>query len=212
MNDSNGYPWERQRDESSKSFHAFVHYRDLGGSRSINGAFREHAQRCRSMGEQRARRASPTWQGWATVWGWAERAAAWDAQNDRIARDKIAKDQIDARVRHARMANAGLQVLTVPSRAVLEALQKPGVMQRLLEDAEKSTAGLLKLLELVAFAGRVIPGLVEVERLALGMTTDYIEIEERRDDLIGLRIAKDPRATELAIALLDQIANGEEVR
>jgi hypothetical protein len=108
------------------------------------------------------------------------------------------------------MANAALQTLTVPSRALLEALQDPNVMPRLVAEARESSRGVFKLLELVTWCGRTIPGLVEVERLALGMSTEVIEIDDKREDTIGARIASDPKATDLAIQLLDAIAGTKE--
>jgi hypothetical protein len=201
--------WDRRPGETGKQFHAFTHYRDQGAGRSILRAYRVHLEHC----ERRvsvARAVSRRWSYWCSGWGWKERAASWDARNEQLARGQVAKDQVDARVRHARMANAALQTLTVPSRALLEALQDPNVMPRLVAEARESSRGVFKLLELVTWCGRTIPGLVEVERLALGMSTEVIEIDDKREDTIGARIASDPKATDLAIQLLDAIAGTKE--
>lgn len=198
--------------EPSPAFHAFTHYRNLpSGDRSIDKAWREHQRRCRGVHGVTKSRAVPRWRIWASCWGWVERTAAWDAEQDRQAREKIAADQRDARIRHARMANAALQSLSVPSRALLEILQDPTVMPRLIAEAKESTRGVLKLVELVTWCGRVIPGLIQTERLSLGMSSDVIElVEEKRDDTIARRIIADEGATELAIRLLDSIAGTTE--
>lgn len=203
---NDGAIWERCPGESPRQYHAFTHYRDHGiPGRSIDRAWRDHHVRCDGR-QPSVRRAARRWQDWAAGWGWPERAQAWDAAQDRIARDRIAKDQLDARIRHARMASAALQALTVPSRATLEVLRDPTVMQRLVADARESTRGLLKLIDLVTWAGKTIPGLVAVERLSLGMSTELLEVEDRRADTLGQRIAADAQATDLAIALLDRLA------
>lgn len=213
--------WEQQQGETSRGFHAFAHYRDLGHDRSVARAFQEHQDRCSGVGCRSVddppprkrgarlaggRRAPRLWWEWSSKFSWVARAEVWDARQDKSARERIAKDQLDARVRHARMANASLQALTVPSRAILTALQNPTVMQRLVEESRTSTNGLIKLIDLATWAAKAIPGLVAVERLALGMTTEAIEVQDRREDALAEKIVGDAVATELAIALLDRLA------
>ena len=202
--------WNQRPGETGKQYHAFCDFRDLGAGRSMLRAYADHCARCEHR-VGRVRALSRRWRYWSSMWGWPERARAWDAQNELLAREKIAKDQVDARVRHARMANAALQTLTIPSRALLEALQDPHVMPRLIAEARESSRGVYKLLELVTWCAKAIPGLVQTERLSLGMTTDILEIEEKREDTLGVRIAQDPKAVDLAILLLDQIAGTENV-
>lgn len=199
--------WERQPGEGPKMFHAFCHYRDLGAIRSVDKAWRQHKQLCEHAQPTGNKRADRAWHFWGTNWGWVERSAMWDREQDRAARAKILKDQVDARARHARMAQAFQQVLTVPVKAVLDAIQQnPQVMVQLVQDAQNGSKGLIKLIDLASWASKSAPGLVAVERLALGLTTDLVEIEDKREDDIGIRIASDPEATELAIALLNKVA------
>lgn len=198
-------PWQQQHRESAKAYHAFCHLRDLPpDARSTDRGYRDHQRRCRGRQTCHAR-AAKTWWAWSAAWDWPGRLASYDTAQDRVARERIAKDQTDARVRHARMALANLQVLSVPAWATLEALQNPLVRQRLVDDAKATTPGFYRLLEMVILAARAVPGLIQCERLALNMTTDVVEIEERRVDNVSLRIAQDPTAVDLAIQLLDRV-------
>lgn len=98
--------WERQRGESVRAFHAFTLYRDLpprerslrrvagllyGDTRATNGRRKSVPGRI---------------QAWATRWSWAERAAAWDAELERHARNAAIEAIEEMRRRHAQEAVA----------------------------------------------------------------------------------------------------------
>lgn len=87
-------PWERQPEETTKAFEAFRVYRDLGSERSI-------AKAGKQLGKNRV-----TLEGWSSKFNWVERAAAWDAEQDRIARMEQIKAIKAMRNRHAGMAKA----------------------------------------------------------------------------------------------------------
>ena len=53
---------------------------------------------------------------------------------------------------------------------------------------------------------RAVPGLVDVERLSLGMNTEVIQLDDRRERSIGDRIREDPIALDMAIALEDRMS------
>ena len=199
-------PWERQRGEPSRAYHGFCHYRDLS-ARAIGRAWVEHKLRCEHVPVP-VRRSSSRWDAWASRWGWVDRAAGWDAEIDRQHREKSLQAQLEARERHARLAQATLTVLTMPVRAALEAAKDPVVIQRLTEHAKAGPSGAIQLLATISRMAQVIPSMVTVERLALGMTTQSVEVEDSRDVDASFadRIAQDPEATSLAIALLDRLA------
>ena len=67
-------PWERQPDESAKAFEAFVIYRDMGLQRGV-----------RKVGDQ-LHKSLTLMSRWSSQHNWPERAAAWDVEQDRIAR------------------------------------------------------------------------------------------------------------------------------
>lgn len=68
-----GEAWERQSKESLAAWSAFRVFRDLGDKRSIEAAMAD-------PGVTAKRR---TLSGWASLWHWNERAAAYDAHLDR---------------------------------------------------------------------------------------------------------------------------------
>lgn len=200
-------PWDQQPRETAKQFHAFGHYQSLPlHERSTDRAWRLHKEKCEGQHVARTKRAHRTWHEWCAAWGWIERCAAWEREVDRAAREKVLKDQTDARVRHARMAQATMSALTVPSRAVLEALQDPAVMANMIGLAKKNTKAFVKLIDLVSWSARGLPGLVTVERLALGLSTEQVEIDDVRADETGLNIPQDPESMDLALELLSRLS------
>lgn len=60
-------PWDRQPGETSKAYHAFVTYRDLGGERSLEKAAKELGKTTGTIDR------------WASQWKWSSRTAAWDS-------------------------------------------------------------------------------------------------------------------------------------
>lgn len=135
-------------------------------------------------------------------------AELWDADIDRQACKQTMQTQADVQARHARLAQAGLQVLTVPIQAALDAFRDPRVMRQLTTQAS-TPEGFLAAFGVLTRAAHIIPGLVAVERQALGMSKESVDIDDRRefDSSFANRVANDPVATDLAIALLDRIAN-----
>ena len=183
-------PWERQASEPLRAFHGFRHFRDEP-THSVAAAYRTHKRDCERNPVPDATEAPRRWRYWSTEWGWRERAALRDADMDRQVRDKLIADQLEARQRHARLAKGTLTVLSYPVRDALEAASDP---------AQRA-----KLVSQVVRVASAIPAVVTMERLALGMTTESVEVEERRDFDIAFdnRILADPEAVELAIRLVN---------
>ena len=99
-------------------------------------------------------------------------------------------------------------MLSLPVKAALEAARDPALVQKMVEAAGRGPAGSYQLLAAIARVASVIPSVVTMERLALGITTDSVEVKEQREFDVSFtdRIVKDPVATELAIQLLDRVA------
>lgn len=85
-------PWERQEGESTKAYEAFCIYRDLGIQRSI-------AKVVSTLGKSKA-----LLEGWSSKHGWVERAAQWDSEQDRVARQQQLDEIKKMRKRHASIA------------------------------------------------------------------------------------------------------------
>lgn len=88
-------PWERQQGESTKRFEAFQRYRDMS-NRSISQVARDLSKSRQLI------------QRWAGENNWHERVAAWDAEQDRIARQAQTDEIKKMRKRHADLASAML--------------------------------------------------------------------------------------------------------
>jgi hypothetical protein len=187
--------WERQDGESLPAWSAFRCYRDMD-HRSLSKVGQELGKSKTLMSR------------WSVRWGWIERVNLYDADLDRRVRLKFIQAQIDARERHARVAQATLATLASPVGAMLNALRNPTVLERLTRQACASPAGLIALLGIVTRCASAIPAIIEVERLSLGMTTDSIDVDDKPDLSFANRIASDPVAVELAIALLGHLAEG----
>jgi hypothetical protein len=102
--------WERWPGESDAAFSAFVIYRDLGAQRSLDAASTQYHRRNHraAEGPQEGRRKNAKCSGqvriWADRWDWRARAAAWDAEQDRQARQAMLQEIVDMRKRHAQEA------------------------------------------------------------------------------------------------------------
>lgn len=89
-------PWERQPGETSRAFEAFCVYRDMGADRSIRKT------------EQKLNKNHTTIADWSRNNDWVKRCAAWDAEQDRIARYEQVKEIKKMRKRHAALASSML--------------------------------------------------------------------------------------------------------
>lgn len=117
-------PWERQKGESAKAFEAFATYRDME-NRSLSKVGR-------ALGKSKA-----LMERWSSAHEWQKRVAAWDAEQDRIARqaqtDAIKKMRKD----HAALANAMLVKAAKALQRIPEDEIKPGDVSRLVEVGAK---------------------------------------------------------------------------
>jgi hypothetical protein len=101
----------------------------------------------------------------------------------------------------------GLQnVCLVPARAVLDVLGQPGALESLRAKARASGEGFMQVLALARAMGSLVPALVTGERLALGLETEHVTLDTPALDSFARQVTADPKAVELAIRLLDQIA------
>ena len=132
-------PWEQQVGESAKAFEAFAIYRDMGVERSL----RKVAQRLNKSLTQIAE--------WSSNKNWVERVAAWDAEQDRIARQEQLKAIKAMRNRHAGMAKA---MIVKAGRA----------LQKIPED-ELKASDISRMIEVAA----------KLERISRGDVGDVIE-------------------------------------
>lgn len=118
-------PWERQIGETSKAWEAFRTYRDIGPGRSI-------AKAGEILGKNRV-----TLEQWSSKNSWVKRAAAWDDEQDRIARQEQVKAIKDMRKRHADLATAMLVKAAKALQRIPDDEVKAGDVSRMVETAAK---------------------------------------------------------------------------
>ncbi len=89
-------PWERQEGETPKPYEAFCAYRDMGTERTLAKVAAKL-----SKSEQIMKR-------WSAKYGWVDRVAAWDDEQERIEREIAQKEQAKAiREMRKRQAETG---------------------------------------------------------------------------------------------------------
>jgi hypothetical protein len=198
MSTDSRQPFDRQPGESAKAYNAFTLFRDLAPSqRSIRHAWLSRPGASQGPGSRSISR----WRHWSARWGWLDRAAVWDADVDAKKREKWLSSQLAACERHQRAAAGAMQVCLAAVRASLNRLADPHYLAAL------ETLSPVLLLREARASAQILPQLAAMERLALGLTTATIEVDDRRtDQSFGDRVTADPTATDLAIRLLDQLA------
>jgi hypothetical protein len=141
---------------------------------------------------------------WSRQYAWVARASIHDREIERRHREQAVLTELEVRERHGRLAQATLTVLSAPVLALLQAFRDPEAMERLVSRAR---AGDVSQFLIVARVAQVMPKMMMMERLALGIT-DTIEVPQlSSSDSVAARIASDPEATSLAIALLNCVAS-----
>lgn len=118
-------PWERQEGEGAKAFGAFWVYCELG----IN---RTHRKVSIALGKSETLISR-----WASNYRWKERAAKWDDEQIRIARESQLEEIKKMRKRHADLANKML----IKAEKALQRIQEDDIkvqdISRMVETASK---------------------------------------------------------------------------
>lgn len=148
-------PWDRRPGESAKAYEAFCLYRDMKPrERSLLKTYRQH------VGKPHARLPASSYTRWSTDNEWVERAAAWDAHQDRERREAKLEAIREMEKLHAEV---GREMLVV-ARAEVQKLGKR--IERALTNQDeaarlKSVIPSKELASFVAIASRL-------ERLSRG--------------------------------------------
>ena len=119
-------PWERQEDETEKAFEAFAMYRDMGsGNRSCAKVAGELRKSCGLI------------ERWSRNHQWQKRVAAWDAEQDRIARQAQIDEIKKMRKRHADLASAMLIKAARALQRIPDDEIRAGDVSRMVDTASK---------------------------------------------------------------------------
>lgn len=122
--------WERQPDEGVKPWEAFVIYRDMGPDRSI----RKVAQQLKKSSTIIGR--------WSSEWDWQERVAAWEGEQDRLARaDQVKKIAEMRRLQAQRGAKMQEKAMEALEQMEIEKLSPADVVRLMAEGAKLERLG-----------------------------------------------------------------------
>ena len=117
--------WEPLEGESSKNYEAFSIYRDMGIQRGIRKVAQE-------LGKSETLMAR-----WSKQYNWVERAAAWDAEQDRIVRQQQLEDIKKMRKQHADIAYSMLIKAARALKRLPDDEIKASDISRMVETASK---------------------------------------------------------------------------
>ena len=147
MNGEEKHDWGRLAGESSKAYHHFSVYRDMGLSRSLRHM--ADVPTCTAVVRQLNR--------WSPKWRWVERCQAYDDYFERERRLQQEKERREMNERHAKIAILGQNVAVKGIEKLLANVQNG-----------QQNLGPSELVRLVDVS-------VKVERLARGESTDVHE-------------------------------------
>lgn len=99
------YPWERLDAETSKSYAAFIVYRDLGATRTLRRAAMRYYEIPEGEFDPKGG-GIRQFEKWSSRNRWVSRAEAWDDWSQTLTDQETAKTILDMKARHASMAVA----------------------------------------------------------------------------------------------------------
>jgi hypothetical protein len=87
----------------------------------------------------------------------------------------------------------------------MNAATTPGAIERL-EQQATTASGLADALEEARRVAQALPEIVRAERLVWGLDSMSLRVTEKPDDRLANAILSSPSATDMAIALLDEVS------
>jgi hypothetical protein len=159
--------WDRQPGEGDEAWEAFVTYRDSGLE---DGARRSTRRTARELDK------SHTLIGqWSGNYEWQLRTQAFDRNLDAIKLKESADRIVRAARRHGDHIEALTLALIAPVRAYLTKIQQQGGSAQAFEGWT-----LRELQRAASESARLMPNLIQAERLVMGLATDKHEVVDER--------------------------------
>lgn len=187
-NRTDGYlePWVRQSYETDHTWEQFVHYRDQGIGRS-------QRKTADYFG------VSPvTISTLASRHDWHDRVTAYDIWQERVYQAHLLKSIRDMAERHATIAAENLDALLLPTQAVMKKLEdNPNLIDELSETSAK------QLIRLAVESAKVIPRMMNAERLSRGLPTEITHNREEVEHHV-----RTPDAGHLAAVVIGLVGTG----
>lgn len=159
------HQWDRQPGEGVKAFEAFNTYLLMGTERSLSKVAQELHKSRTLMAK------------WSGLWNWVERAAAWDVEQEKLARKEQIEEIKKMRKRHAMMS---AKVLTAANLG----------LNNLLKDIQQGKATMTP-----NDLSRMVDIGMKYERLSRGDTSEIVEERDggQAPDLVQIYIPDNKR-------------------
>jgi hypothetical protein len=155
---SHDEPWGMMVNESSRAYEEFSHYRSLGITRTRK-AVADQFKIARQTVDQMAAR-----------YNWDARARAWDEYRERVYTTELLLGVKDMAHKHAEIAREGVEALSIAFSGIIERMKDPEDRAAFID--EIADLPVKTQLALAANSARVIPGLMNAERLSRGLPTE----------------------------------------
>lgn len=182
--------WDKLPNERDAAFSKFRYFRDLPPEkRSFEVVAKKF--KCKVRGLQQL----------AQRWDWRERVAAWDRVVDASRQEAFIAEAVEVSKRQAQTAAKMQIALEYPIRELLKKVEA-GKRLRICEG---------DLLKLAVRIPAAMKAAVEIERLALGLNTDKVTVQDTEteiEDRIAQQIAEQPEVAAVLSAALCKVESG----
>lgn len=158
-----GEVWEKLDEETPRNYQYFLHYRDQDPlKRSMRNVAVKYNVNESYVGTLSRR------------YHWVKRVEQWDAFNAEVSTLAVVNEHIETRKYHATIARDALELLHIPIQKLKERMQKNAKAMQELESMSLTDA-----FALARNSARIYSKLVEVERLAKGLTSKDIGVRSQ---------------------------------
>ncbi len=158
-------PWDRLLQETSEEYLAFVTYRNMGPKRTFAQTARELGI---SAGKVSIMKAEHRWD---------ERVSAWDYYQEKIYQAELAEYSRQMARTHLEIAQEAMSAVRAPIQALISKIEtNPDLLEEAFEPKD-----LARLIKLGQDSAKILPGLMNAERLATHQPTEISEHTENRN-------------------------------
>lgn len=168
-------PWGKMEEETNRDYELFSHYRALGLSRTF-AAVAKHFSISQTYVSKVAHKH-----------GWLDRVDEWDKYREKVYTSEILDKTKKMAEEHAKISAKGVRALSIAFDELLERIDSEDPLH--LE--EMSQLSLKSLYAMVEKAARVLPNLMNAERLSRGLPTELSTHMVVREDRIVLQTTDD---------------------
>lgn len=184
---SESRPWGRMDVETDREWELFSFYRSLGRARmkkDVAEFFGVSRPYITKISQKRS---------------WDRRIENWDRFKEKVYEQEVLDGIKSMAVEHARMARKGLEALVLPFDVLIERIESGEGREEL---DKMSIANLIKL---VNQSARVLPGLMNAERLSRGLPTEITQSSHEENKTGTIVFDTSDELAELVYGLVDYL-------